>query len=811
MSQTTMRLCLSLLSLLVVLSPASGARADTLTATMFQPLKEVSHDVEIRVGGGVATYVVRRSFANLGTRHEEAQLGIVLPDGAVVTGLRIRGQQRWHSGELMKVGAARSLYKELTGMGPHVPRDPALLQWVEHDRVHLHLFPVAPKSVSTVEYTLTVPTHYADGRYILYYPRATVGEAFTAPVLRVFAMRRGSELRFDMRPAGDGEPNVGLPTPKRAVANSLTDGLEKTGSHIVSAIEVLREGRLVSLRIKAEIRDVSQHDLRVILVTPQGHRHWLHDQTGGDDSDLRIDQDVRLKATAKATGRWSLVVSDLAGLSHGTLENWSLTFKTKKGTEFLSTSSETPQGSYRWPNNEKSSRSHTIEIEAPHVQTLHGRLGRVAEIAGKHFQRLELDIAKELAPLPKRLSVVFAIDLSKSLGESARDAQLEIARAYLSHVPRAKFQLVGYRRGAVALTTSFVNASEFDDVVKSLRETGALRLGNGSALHAGLSLASKLLASRKGTRRILLLSDGLLRPSWQNSEALAALAKTKTSVVTHLAKPSGAGAARLLRVDHEPLAAIAASTGGIMGLISGARKEQRRELAAAALQFVRPVQIDNVTVSGAYEMFIPTTLHEGAGVREMVAVERAPRQVVVRGRLWSMPFRKVIRASAGFSQRSAGFVFSHDLHASLSETEQTKLAMHARAVSPMTAYLAIEPGVRPSTAGIPSREVVGGVLGGVVGGVLGGALAGSTSLLPKGYWHNRFAAAKSQCVKQHAPKPGWRFAMEIDMTFAEIVDIGAPASGNAFETCLVESAWKFDLEDQHHPEERRRWKVELSD
>ena len=43
----------------------------------------------------------------------------------------------------------------------------------------------------------------------------------------------------------------------------------------------------------------------------------------------------------------------------------------------------------------------------------------------------------------------------------------------------------------------------------------------------------------------------------------------------------------------------------------------------------------------------------------------------------------------------------------LSESEMMVLAKHGRAVSPVTSYLAVEPGVRPSTEGIEFHTVLG--------------------------------------------------------------------------------------------------------
>ena len=116
---------------LVALAAATGiARADELTATLEQPIVEVSHTVDIRIADGVATYKVRRQFANRGKRADEASLSIDLPYGAAATGLRIRARERWYDGELMEREKAAKLYQELTGFGPAQPKDPALLQWM---------------------------------------------------------------------------------------------------------------------------------------------------------------------------------------------------------------------------------------------------------------------------------------------------------------------------------------------------------------------------------------------------------------------------------------------------------------------------------------------------------------------------------------------------------------------------------------------------------------------------------------------------------------------------------------------------------
>jgi len=164
-----------LLLFAMIIGPSSTVMADRLIATRGQELVEVSHRVDVTIKDGTSTMVVRRSFENRGTRTDEAWLQIHLPYGAAVTGLRIKAGKVWHEGELMERNEAARLYQELTGIGPHAPKDPAILFWVWADRVDLRVFPLLAGKRSTVEYTLTVPTNYENGRYSVNYPRAAKG------------------------------------------------------------------------------------------------------------------------------------------------------------------------------------------------------------------------------------------------------------------------------------------------------------------------------------------------------------------------------------------------------------------------------------------------------------------------------------------------------------------------------------------------------------------------------------------------------------------------------------------------------------
>src|SRR5262249_1654041 len=272
-----------LLAGLAALCP-SFARADALHATREQALFEVSHTVEIRVDDGVATYKVRRQFANPGKIADEAGLAIDLPYGAAATGLRIRAHEVWYDGELMEREKAAALYHELTGLGAYRPKDPALLQWQWADKLYLQVFPVMPGQVSTVEYTLTVPTRYERGRYFVSYPRVASAKSegadregktlvLATPVVTVHPAwgNATTMIAIDGTRALPDVP-IALTPPVREMWFDAVRP-EASASYVASTLEVPKSSHTDRAFAKAtvvlDIAHTYKSDLRAELLTPQ--------------------------------------------------------------------------------------------------------------------------------------------------------------------------------------------------------------------------------------------------------------------------------------------------------------------------------------------------------------------------------------------------------------------------------------------------------------------------------------------------------------------------------------------------------------
>jgi hypothetical protein len=198
------------------------ARADEVQGERSELLVEKSHAVDLTLHAGYAKLVVRRTVHNGGPRHDEATFWIDVPSEAVATGLRtlgtLDGHPHWFSGDLMEAEAAAAKYRELTGMGAYYPKDPALLSWRSQGTLALEVFPCAPRSDKTIEYTLTLPTSYRDGAHHLSLPamgtdallatiRARSGEPGSKLLVngalapRLIRPERDTELDFAMMPA----------------------------------------------------------------------------------------------------------------------------------------------------------------------------------------------------------------------------------------------------------------------------------------------------------------------------------------------------------------------------------------------------------------------------------------------------------------------------------------------------------------------------------------------------------------------------------------------------------------------------------
>lgn len=790
---------------------AGLARADILRATLDQPMFEVSHTVDVRIEDGVATYKVKRQFANPGKVADQAVLEIDLPTGAAATGLRIRAKDRWHDGELMEREKAAKLYEELTGYGAAQPKDPALLAWMWADKLSLQVFPVMPGQVSTVEYTLTVPTRYASGRYWVSYPRtasatsvdaADRGLQLATPIITVHPGWGNAltSITVDGKRAAPDTAVVLTPPVRQAWEDAV--GASMAASYVASAIEVAPSKRsnetFQTAKVQLKISHTYKSDVRVELLAPTGEHVTLFDRKGGGENNIAGTFPVTFPKAIKGAGTWRLVVSDHVGLDNGSIDSWSL----QLGADSVA-ATDTPVFIPDAPENGNDAGLAAIAVAPPKIEMWNARLGKVVASDKHAFGRLEVDTSPQLVALPKRAQLVFVLDASYSVTEQMIDTQLAIVRTYASHVPDAEVQLVVYRREAKAVWTSFVSAAPatLRAQLDEARKAGRLALGNGSALDAGLTLAAQALAKRTaGPRRIIVMTDHLLRSSLAEPKVAAVLDRIPNDIVVHVVRPhlDDDDRVTLERDDANPLATIATKHHGIYTELTGMPTTvdklvpTEKLLAPAILELVRPTRVEKLVVDGGFTL-ADTVLREGEGLRLFAKGKTAADRVTLSGVLWSDPVKKQVSVGDAFSRSTAAFVFGEDEYHDLSDAEQLKVAFQGRAVSPVTSYVAYEPGTRPSVIGL--RNTIGhGSGGGSAYGGMGGM--GVMRRVP----NLASLIDTTACVAQHKPAAGWKVQLTVETTRDEIVDVAVTGGAGPLATCLLETTWQVRLDS--------RWNLE---
>jgi vibriolysin len=101
---------------------------------------------------------------------------------------------------------------------------------------------------------------------------------------------------------------------------------DNNSTGITSTVAVTGSGAVASLALSLSIDHTWRGDLRVLLVSPAGTQHVVHNLSGGSADDLVItDLAIPTFNGQTAAGTWQLKVQDLAGADVGTLDSWSLT------------------------------------------------------------------------------------------------------------------------------------------------------------------------------------------------------------------------------------------------------------------------------------------------------------------------------------------------------------------------------------------------------------------------------------------------------------------------------------------------------
>ncbi|MCA9646175.1 MAG: VWA domain-containing protein [Polyangiaceae bacterium] len=429
----------------------------------------------------------------------------------------------------------------------------------------------------------------------------------------------------------------------------------------------------------------------------------------------------------------------------------------------------------------------TLELVPTKAPRISGEFGQYVFAKQRVLTHFEFRLAPQLSKAPKGASVVLLIDASKSMG-SRSSAASDAARAYLSYVPDAQVQLVYFNRKAEERFKSWVGVERARVDLSAYSP----KLANGSELGDALDTADRLLADRKGPRRVVLFTDVKTRRSLTPGMLKGKLARSKA--LMHIVDIR-LGDSALERDDTNAFAPVAAATGGVLwhgGFDDSADSRVRAE------ELVRPLRLHapKLTAPGVPNDMLPEPeeLWEGeaVGLTELVSVPGG--FVRLQGKLWQKSVQRTLSPDAAESKRWAALVFGQDLYSDLSEPEMMTLATYGGAVSPVTSYLAIEPGVRPSTEGIEWGMVGTGAGGGGRGIGIGLGGVGTLGRIDEQSWFKQ--ALRRALVRCRAKSASLR----IETTLDEVVDVDTlsvvPLQGvqvPVARQCLTRAGWALDL------------------
>jgi hypothetical protein len=431
---------------------------------------------------------------------------------------------------------------------------------------------------------------------------------------------------------------------------------------------------------------------------------------------------------------------------------------------------------------------------------------------GRVLVRYRIEAAPRLGRVPRDAQVVVILDWSRSLAANHCEAGVAAAGAFLRHFEGAAVEVLTVDRQVLRRHGRFVPAA------RAMADLVELRVvqRNGSNLDAALARADELLAAAPAghARRVLLLSDLLTRSTLDVAKLAGVL--QRSGALLHVGRidvgrPS-------LQADYEgDWSGVARATGGLLwqaSLTSAAAQKGR--LVAALEEWARPVRVHRFRVAAPYVDLAPDTgaealseerLAEGQGVAGLQIAGDEPPWIEIAGELWARPVRERWAPDAGESRLWSALVFGSAIRTELSEREMMVLARHGGAVSPVTSYLAIEPGVRPSTEGLEEEAFgVGGL------GLLGtGDGSGGTgeyvahAVLDHLAWlREALAPALGKCGY-----PG-SASVTLETTIAEIVDVPAVSPNRSGDrACLREAVWALELPSAFN-HQRQTWTVPLT-
>lgn len=421
----------------------------------------------------------------------------------------------------------------------------------------------------------------------------------------------------------------------------------------------------------------------------------------------------------------------------------------------------------------------------------------VVPVGDRYLVQYQARAAAALSQLPRHPYIVILIDTSRSRSTSELESSIAAARSYLGNFvgdAQARVQVLTFDREVQPQHARFVSAWE---AWQGLPYLNAPRR-NGTFLDLALERARDLLrqAPAGAARRLLLLTD-MLTPGRATLERASEVVR-QSGALLRVGITDG-GDPALERFDEHPWAELARASGGILWNTTATDDEQAQEDQLAVYEhWARPVRIERIALDGIALppalAFTPQTLDEGEEIDLSGFGTHALSTIVLQGELWSAPFRVAAQPSASAADNFAALALGdEELLWSLTTEEMTQLATRAGVVSPVTSYLAVEPGVRPSTEGIERAPHGVGASGFGGSGCLASVPHRDGAAFNHGAWiHDALAARWEMCGGEDSG-----LEITVETTRQELADIArldpSDDAPQALLDCMRMLTWAITL------------------
>lgn len=423
-----------------------------------------------------------------------------------------------------------------------------------------------------------------------------------------------------------------------------------------------------------------------------------------------------------------------------------------------------------------------LQLEATTRAPLSGALALMQLGKDRGALRYRIHAAPKLSAPPKHAHVVLLLDASRSMGSWQADGSVAAARAYLSHVPDAKVDVVVFDRHATSLFGKFVSTARAQAALSKL----TLSQRNGSNVDEALTFAKDRLATVPPgvIKRAVLFTDALTKAAL----GPAHLGLDTVGGLLHVAVFDRDHQDGLARTDGHPWASPVATTGGVVWTAQAKPDAPLSELAVEIEELVRPIRIHHAKLTAiaapSLESQVADTLAEGEGLTGLAICSDADPRVTLAGVLWTTPVRVTLDPSRRETQLWEGLVLNSQLADRLTDDEVRRLALRAKVASRETSFVAAIAGQRT-----PPDVMAGGTTGGSsCSAPLGRGGRGLLVVDAQGWLEAALEEAHRRCggVKRTV-------TVALETTLDEVVEVRAQATDPALAQCMDGAAWNLAL------------------